>query len=459
MSEPHAADPFWTSDSDPWDAALPARGNGTHSPRSAGGDGGTPGPRPDRPAPDRAVTRDDSGRDVDGPVSGRTVTRRAAGGSGRTRRTDADDGYGAPRGDRPRGGRSVDGLGPPPSDRIAPPPPSRPSAPQVYIPAPEDLPPFEEVVDPIYPRQERVVVPDPGPAPDGFDEGGIPAPPVLAPGDGPPPAPDLSRPGAVPGGAAPSGRKQIDRRRVAVVYDVEGPRVRLGLAWFVGAIAATALAPPAVALVLAVAAGFAGRQIVRAWGSVPWQADLAAGIGAVPVLAALLGTRAVVVTAVLAVVVAVGASFAPDGRRLPGRGGQMAAAVILAFAVVPALGAASVVLVRKESVIAAVVLIVLASAYEVGDYIVGSGAANPVEGPLAGITTATLVALPLTIVLVEPYNDAGTALLAFTAFACPLGQLVASAVLPGAGAHAPALRRIDTLLVLAPLWAAAAGAF
>jgi len=137
----------------------------------------------------------------------------------------------------------------------------------------------------------------------------------------------------------------------------------------------------------------------------------------------------------------------------------MAAAGILALAVVPAVAAACVVLVRKESVIAAVVLIVLASAYEVGDYIVGSGASNPVEGPLAGVTTATLVALPLTIILVEPYNDAGTALLAFTALACPLGQVVASALLPGAGAHAPALRRIDTLLVLAPLWAAAAGAF
>jgi hypothetical protein len=129
------------------------------------------------------------------------------------------------------------------------------------------------------------------------------------------------------------------------------------------------------------------------------------------------------------------------------------------MAVVPGVGAACVVLVRAESVIAAVVLILLASAYEVGDYIVGSGASNPVEGPLAGATTATLVALPLAIVLVEPYNDAGVALLAFTAVACPLGQVVASAVLPGAGAHAPALRRIDTLLVLAPLWAAASGAF
>jgi hypothetical protein len=115
------------------------------------------------------------------------------------------------------------------------------------------------------------------------------------------------------------------------------------------------------------------------------------------------------------------------------------------------------VLVRRESVIAALVLVLVASAYEVGDYIVGSGSSMPIEGPLAGMTTATLVALPLSLMLVEPYDTAGVALLGFAAVACPLGQVLASAVLPGAGAHAPALRRIDTLLLLAPLWVVAAG--
>ena len=471
MSDPYAADPLWgydsSPDSDPWgpSPASGARGDDRYGdPRSANGSNGSNGsPRANGggdawPDLGRAVTRDGGG-DVEGPGSGRTVRSGARDvegpGSGRTVRS------GAPGDEIPHRGRSTDALGPPPPDRIAPPPPSRPSAPQVFIPAPEDLPPFDEVVEPIYPRREPVVVPDPGPAPDAFDDGGVPAPPVLAPGDEPPPAPDLSRPrvAGAAGAATPSQRKPIDRRRIAVVYDVEGPRVRLGLAWFVGAIAATVLAPFTIAVVLAVAAGFAGRQVVRAWGSVQWQADLAAGLGAVPVLAALLGTRAIVAAAVVAVLVAVGASFAPDGPRLPGRGGRRAAAGILVLAVVPALGAACVVLVRAESVIAAAVLIVLASAYEVGDYIVGSGASNPIEGPLAGVTTATLVSLPLAIILVEPYNDAGLALIAFTALACPLGQVVASAVLPGAGAHAPALRRIDTLLVLAPLWAAAAGAF
>jgi hypothetical protein len=288
--------------------------------------------------------------------------------------------------------------------------------------------------------------------PDLFPELPEPAPPV-------PNAPDLSRvrpaPRRPPARPRPEG---IDRRRLAVVYDIEGPRVRLGIAWFLGALVAVAASPFTAALVYAAAAGLAARQVARAWGTVSWQADVATGLGAVPVVAALAGTPVAVGALVLAVVVAAGASLAPDGARLPGGEGRLAAAGILATSAVPALAGASLVLVRSDSVVAAVVLVLVASAYEMGDYIVGSGSSNEVEGPLAGLTTATLLALPLAILLLEPYDAAGPALLAFTALACPLGQIVASAILPGAGAPASALRRIDTLIVLAPLWAAAAGA-
>ena len=40
---------------------------------------------------------------------------------------------------------------------------------------------------------------------------------------------------------------------------------------------------------------------------------------------------------------------------------------------------------------------------------------------------------------------------------CPAGQLVASAVLPSAAAPASALRRLDSLILLAPAWAFAVG--
>ena len=325
---------------------------------------------------------------------------------------------------------------------VEPGPPSS-SPRQIFVPPPEELPPFEDelvgaaVAPPLH-RDEP-----------------IPDAPVLAAGATiPPPVPGPTPPGRPP--ARPRATR-IDRKRLAVVYDIDGPRVRLGVAWFIGALAATVASPYTAALVFAVTAGFAGRQIVRAWGSVSWQADVAAGIAALPVLAAAVaGVPGAVGGAVLGVVVAIGAACAPDGARLPGNAGRVAAAGIMMLALVPALGGACVVLVRADSIVAAAVLVVVASAYELGDYIVGSGASNSIEGPLAGITTATLVALPLALVLVEPYDTGGVALLVFAALACPFGQIVASAALPGAAAPAPALRRIDTLLVLALIWAAAA---
>jgi hypothetical protein len=249
------------------------------------------------------------------------------------------------------------------------------------------------------------------------------------------------------------------RGRLAVVYDIDGPRVRLGVGWFLLALVGVFVSPITAALVYGVAAGWAARQVVRAWGSVAWQVDVAGGLGAVPVLAALGGTRLLIAALSVAVLVAIGAACAPGGERLAGRGGRAAALGILLLAIVPSAGAASMVLVRGDSRAAAVVLLLLVSAYEMGDFVVGSGASNSVEGPLAGITTALLVGLPLALMLVNPFDDAGAPLLAFAAAACPLGQIAASGLLPDAGASAPALRRIDTLLVLGPLWAAASAAF
>jgi len=267
--------------------------------------------------------------------------------------------------------------------------------------------------------------------------------------------------------ASPPGRRvrparnaRTQRRgRLAVVYDIDGPRVRLGVGWFLLALVGVFLSPITAALVYGVAAGWAARQVVRAWGSIAWQADVAAGLGAVPVLAALGGTRVLIAALCVAVLVAIGAACAPDGERLAGRGGRAAALGILLLAIVPSVGAASMVLVRGDSRAAAVVLLLLVSAYEMGDFVVGSGASNAVEGPLAGVTTALLVGVPLALMLVNPFDDAGAPLLGFAAAACPLGQIAASGLLPDAGASAPALRRIDTLLVLGPLWAAASAAF
>lgn len=212
------------------------------------------------------------------------------------------------------------------------------------------------------------------------------------------------------------------------------------------------------ALAYGAVAALAARQIARSWRAAAWQADLATGLAVLPVVAALVGPLAVGLSVVLVVVAAGIAAGAPDAGLFPGAGGRVAAAGVVATTVVPGVAAASVVLVRGESVAAALVLVLLVSAYEAGDFIVGSGGSSPVEGPLAGVTAALLLGFPLTLVLVSPFDQAGMVVLALLAVTCPLGQVTGSALLPGAGADAPALRRIDTLLVLGLVWAAASGA-
>ncbi len=223
---------------------------------------------------------------------------------------------------------------------------------------------------------------------------------------------------------------------------------------------AVAASPFTAAACYAIAAGFAARQIVRAWKCVSWQADVAAGLAAAIVLASALGTIAAAAVAVLAVVGIVGLAVAhPEGGRIPGAQGRVATILIMMMALVPALGGVTLTLTRAQDVTAAVTLLVLVSAYEAADYIIGSGASNFIEGPLAGITTALVLGLPLSLVLIPPFDDAGWQLLVFVALTLPLGQIMASVLLPRAGANAPALRRVDTLLLLAPIWAAAASAF
>jgi hypothetical protein len=64
------------------------------------------------------------------------------------------------------------------------------------------------------------------------------------------------------------------------------------------------------------------------------------------------------------------------------------------------------------------------------------------------------------VLQVPPFDgEAAFTFAALAAVACPLGQLLASALLPAADAKAPALRRLDSLLLLAPVWCWTVGLF
>jgi hypothetical protein len=250
-----------------------------------------------------------------------------------------------------------------------------------------------------------------------------------------------------------------DWARLAPVYDTAGPRVRYGVVWFGVAFIGVVANPVSASFVYAAVAAVAARQVVQAWRAASWQADLAAALAGVPVLAAAGGTGAFTVALGLAAVVALVAGANAPAAGLRGSTGLVAAAGVLLAAVVPvAIAGAAMVLVRIESPTAAGMLLIFASVYEVGDYLVGSGASNKIEGPLAGGAAVIVTGFPMALLLVEPFDVMGVWLLGVVALCCPVGQWIASAVLPKPGAKAPALRRIDTLLLLAPLWLVATGA-
>src|SRR5690606_7046160 len=102
---------------------------------------------------------------------------------------------------------------------------------------------------------------------------------------------------------------------------------------------------------------------------------------------------------------------------------------------------------------AAATLFVLVSAYEFGDFLVGSGASNPVEGPASGMLAVAVLTGALVVVPPPPFESASLLLFGVIVLVtAPIGQVVASAILPRAGAPARALRRLDSYLVAAPVW-------
>jgi hypothetical protein len=244
-------------------------------------------------------------------------------------------------------------------------------------------------------------------------------------------------------------------RRFAVTYDVNGPHVRLGFLWFVLVCAALATGDAAIAAVYSLTAALAAYQAARCWqplGRNPNQ-YLAAAIGGGIGASALGGPSAVGVACLVAVGAACVASLAtPEGRRAP----LACIGYTLQCGFFVGLAAASVTLAYRIDIGAAAALIIFVSVYEMGDYLVGSGSKNAVEGPLAGFTAIAVFAFALWVITFVPFKE--NALLKFGALAaglCPIGQLLGSAILPRSDARASALRRIDSLLLLGPAWVVA----
>lgn len=241
--------------------------------------------------------------------------------------------------------------------------------------------------------------------------------------------------------------------RYLVHYDIDGPRVRLGLAWFVGAVAALALGTVATTLYFGLAFAAAASHALRTWRArgAPVDPRVALVATAVTIAAAAVHPRAMGVAVLGLVVVAIGVSARDvDG----GMGAAVArASLVLQTALPAAVAGGCFVLLVDLELWAALSLVLLVSAYETGDFLIGSGSVNAFEGPLAGGVAVLVVTLVIAALGFPPFG-VGEAF-AFGLLVAPgafTGQILASVMLPHARALAPALRRVDSLLLTAPAW-------
>jgi hypothetical protein len=253
---------------------------------------------------------------------------------------------------------------------------------------------------------------------------------------------------------------RANRLPLAIEPDVDGPKVRLGVLWLAVTVGAALVDQLALAVVLAVAAGLAADQVVRL------QRDRAADLLADPVrlpavlaaaalpLAATAGTDTVVAAAVGAVLV----TLVHRTWSGPVDGAVADVALVVVAALPVGLGAAAPVLVAELAPAAAVVLLVLVAAYDAGDFMVGTGAGTPWEGPVAGIVAVAVCGFAAWVVAPPPLEGHGVVALAVaTAVLAPLGPPAASVLVGDAATPARFVRRLDTLVVLGPVaaWAAA----
>lgn len=254
-------------------------------------------------------------------------------------------------------------------------------------------------------------------------------------------------------------KRKYSRRRLAVVYDVNGPRVRLGCAWFALTVAALVGGRLAVGILYSLVGAVAALQTSIVWRKAGARPDrLAAGGGALAI-----GVAGAIATWLVGIAILgfVGvALFFAYGTAAASRRRSLNPIDLAGFTIRCGLfsgfAAACVGITARLSLTGAVGLVLIVSAYEVGDFLVGSGASNPYEGPVAGATAIVVVTFAITAIGLKPFVFPGSfALAALAGVLCPAGQLTASLILPTAEAPASALRRIDSILLLAPVWALA----
>ncbi|MEZ5372549.1 MAG: hypothetical protein R2704_07405 [Microthrixaceae bacterium] len=238
--------------------------------------------------------------------------------------------------------------------------------------------------------------------------------------------------------------------RVEPVYDVSGPKVRLGVLWFLLAWAGFALGPLGVGAVFVTAATVASLQVAA---HLMIEEDTNSRVTAAVITAAV-GTSAIFDARVvgIAILVSVVVAFLVASQTIDSHMTVQVAGLTLRAALPLGIAVAALLYLHRIDAWVFMILFGVVSLYDAGNFLVGTGSRRIWVGPLAGLIGAFAVVFGAAGFEAPPLTEKTTWLLGgLTALAAPLGQIVGSFMLPRPDAKAPALRRLDTYLIAAPL--------
>ena len=248
----------------------------------------------------------------------------------------------------------------------------------------------------------------------------------------------------------------MQARTLLVRPSTDGPRVVLGLAWFVVAIAAVFPGRWTMLGLWGILAAFAALQVTRVWAEEPlgrimpgWAPPAAAVGSAACVVAASLGTGLGGV-ALMVVPILVMAAITLAGNK------PIAASGAVIGIVMAASPAVAVVLVGREETESVLFLIAAVSFYDAGYFIGAAESSSRLEGPVTGTIGLLAVTFAASAFEAGPFDRVTAWMVgAVLVLACPLGKMLVAAELPRPDSQVPAMRRLDSYLVAGPVMLAA----
>lgn len=126
---------------------------------------------------------------------------------------------------------------------------------------------------------------------------------------------------------------------------------------------------------------------------------------------------------------------------------------LVAIVLAPAAASVSLVLTRRQGLPECLVLAGMVTLYDSATFLIGTGARNRFEGPVAGLASIAALTLLVAAVLVPPFRGASPWILGLlAAVLAPVGPKMVAHLTGDARARVPALRRLDSLLLLGPAW-------